>query len=104
MIEGTTTFFTIKQIKKANKEAGYYFFSPDTRRFFNSRILPTVYGGRYFITSERFDSNSPRYYTLREVEPSGYIGTIGPFNQRTRGECIQEIKRLLAKDTANEAT
>ena len=63
--------FSIEDVKRANRDAGYHYFSADTMRFFGSRVLPTVYAGRLFITSERsgFDHYSPRKYTVREFDP-----------------------------------
>jgi hypothetical protein len=60
------TFFTIRQIKQANRAAGQYWFSPATMRFFKSRVLEGVYGGRYFVTSEKGPSGV-RLYSVREV-------------------------------------
>lgn len=56
-----------------------YFFTPDAMRFFNSRVLEGVYYGRYFITSEKFDSNSPRLYTIRMIDEERDIQTVGDF-------------------------
>jgi hypothetical protein len=82
--------FDIDDIKRANAEAGYYFFSEGTLRFFDSRIGSTVYGvwfgtgasrrmgGQYFITSERYSSSAPRGYTVRRYNPADHtIDTIG---------------------------
>lgn len=75
-----TRFQTVAQIKAAHTAAGKFFFSPGAMRFFRSRVLPGVYGGRYFITSEQFVSSegrpSPRQYNVREVSEDGSdIGT-----------------------------
>src|SRR5689334_10441256 len=80
---------TIQQIREANERVGRFFFSPDTMRFFLSRVLPTVYegvGGTYFITSEQFvgsESTGPRRYTVRRAEADGEINTATVFNQLT---------------------
>ena len=54
--------------------AGSHFFDKATMRFFNSRLLPATLtqmdatGDRFrFVTSERFDANSRRSYTVRSV-------------------------------------
>jgi hypothetical protein len=85
----------IENIKKSNAARGFHFFSPDTLRFFSSRIGTTVYGvwhfehknyadqvgGQYFITSERNTMGDyPRLYTVRRFNPvTGNISTIGGF-------------------------
>ena len=54
-------------------------------RFFKSRVGDTVFqgiGGVFFVTSERFDYDSPRKYIVREFIPeTGNIDTIGDFNE-----------------------
>lgn len=71
-----TFYRNIEEIKAANKANGGHFFAPDTIRFFKSRILPRVYGGKYFITSEQ-DYN--RLYTIREVDENGKVSPVGAF-------------------------
>jgi hypothetical protein len=73
------TFFTIQQIKDANKAAGHFFFSPSTMTFFRSRVLRGVIGGHYFITSEQFDASSPRLYTVRRANDDGTIEDASEF-------------------------
>lgn len=77
---GRGPFRNIDMIEAANREAGHHFFEPGTKHFFSSRILPTVYGGRYFVTSERrgFDDYR-RAYTVRVARDSGRIETVGDF-------------------------
>ena len=83
---------TIQDIRTANQRAGRFFFSPDTMRFFKSRVLPTVFegvGGIYFVTSEQFvgsEGAQPRRYTVRRVESSGEINTATVFNQLTKSK------------------
>ena len=81
MNESTMPYhWTMCHIKSYCWNRGSHFFSPDTMRFFKSRIQSNPpYKGRVFVTSERMNWNSPRYYTVRVVEPSGNIRTIGEF-------------------------
>lgn len=53
--------------------AGNYFFSPGALSFFNARVHGDLYGGRFFVTSERCDwgDGHPRYYTVRFVRDNG---------------------------------
>lgn len=61
-------------------------------RFFNSRIESGILKGRFFITSERFDENSPRLFTLREVKSNGEVKTLGEFQEFST---IQDAKEYL---------
>jgi hypothetical protein len=76
-------FKSLDDIKLANERVGY-FFSPDTMRFFSSRISRTVYPnayGTYFVTSERNSEDDDRRYTVRHATPDGFIFTVGEFQQ-----------------------
>lgn len=87
-------FYSIEAIKQANKEVGQHFFDKSTMRFFDSRVCRKVIGN-YFVTSERFDSTSPRRYTLRSVDDRNCIGTIGEFQGfATSCAAYKEARRL----------
>lgn len=83
------TYTSIAQIKYANRQLGHYFFDADTLRFFSSRVHDEVYGGKYFVTSERDDSDAfvsaawggERRYTVRVANADGSIDTVGQFGQ-----------------------
>lgn len=65
-----------------SKHNGHW-FSPDAMRFFRSRVIDEVFCGTqnvYFVSSEQFDHNSPRLFTLRVFNPeTKAIDTIGEF-------------------------
>lgn len=44
---------TLEQFKEFNKSKGYHWFSPDTMRFFRSRVLCFDAITGYFISSEK---------------------------------------------------
>ena len=84
---------TIADVKRLNKETGHYFFSPDTMRFFESRIETSLLKGNYFVTSELAPHDTERKYTLREVDwNSGDINTIGDFYSH---DSIDDAKKAL---------
>ena len=92
-------FGTMADVKEANRAIGHHWFEPSSMRFFRSRVGQTLYGGRYFISSEQFDDQSPRLYTVREVKPDGSIGTVGQFQgHRSRDHALTVIKDLLSVD------
>lgn len=84
-------FKTIDEIIEASQGRGGHFFDRETIEFFGTEIYKTVYGGRYFITSERdkgvsmsdgsvrqaWDGN--RLYTIRVCDDEGFINTVGEF-------------------------
>ena len=76
---------TMADIRRNNKEAGYYFFDKDSMRFWDSRIETGLYKDNTFITSEldyvrKFDAK--RMYTIRRAVDGGIkIETIGYFGQ-----------------------
>ncbi len=56
---------SIDAIKATNRASGGYWFTPDTMRFFRSRIGSRLVDGRFFVTSETPDSGTPRRYSVR---------------------------------------
>jgi len=57
---------SIATIKELNKQAGYYFFSKDTMKFFASKVESKLYKSGYFITSEKTGFSSyNREYKVR---------------------------------------
>jgi hypothetical protein len=92
----TTDFYTVDDVIRASERHAYYFFKKNAKQFFHSRIGQTLYGGRYFVTSEQFDHRSPRLYTIREADYTGKVHTVGIFQQYlTRHTAIAAIQRLL---------
>lgn len=73
---------TIENLKRLNKQNGMFWFSPDTMRFFNSKIESGIIKGEYFISSERRPDESKRRYTVRKVNwENGDIETFSDFMQ-----------------------
>ena len=83
----------------ANRDAGNYWFEPDTMRFFRTRICDggTMHGGRFFVTSEKntgWGYDYPRLYTVRVGNDDATIGTMGSFQQyASRSAAIAAAKR-----------
>jgi len=93
------TFKDIDEIKSAARVLHSHWFDKDTMKFFKSRVGNTVYKGVYFISSEQFDYNSPRLYSIRKVvcENNRFdIQTIGDFQgYNTFSEAVYHIKNYL---------
>lgn len=95
---------SIKNLQYANEKIHHCFFQKATMKFFNSRILHTVYKYNYFITSERFNSriinanpvSFKRLFTIRQSLLNGEVITVGKFQAyKNRREAEKEIKRLI---------
>ena len=86
----------IEAIKMLNKAKGQFFFSPGTMRFFNSKISSNVINDRFFITSERFDDEHPRLFTIRVIDwHTGEIGTHGEFQEYKTAEQAKRVAETL---------
>ncbi len=85
-----TRFDTMTQVKAAFP----VWFSPDTMRFFRSRVGDELYAGRYFISSEKQEYNTPRMYTVREVTNDG-IHSASEFMQYKTWEQARRAVSLL---------
>jgi hypothetical protein len=93
--------FNTDEVARANRSAGFHFFDADTLRFFRSRILPGVVGGRFFVTSEQkgFDASSGRGYSVREFMPDGSIEELGEFNEYSSPAQARRAANRAAKET-----
>lgn len=67
------SFKTIADVRRANREAGQHFFDRDTMHFFSSRVVSSLYAGRYFITAESYPETGRTTYAVREVREDGFI-------------------------------
>jgi hypothetical protein len=95
-MKNLTHYSDIDSIKYDARQNGSHFFDPSAMRFFNSRILPTVYGGRFFITSERFDDATPRAYTVRECL-NGEIRDVSSFQEfASRSAAVAFIRKVVS--------
>ena len=75
---------TMDDVKRFNQEVGNYWFTPETMKFFDSCIESELYRtslGYFFITSEQAFESHSRFFTVRQVQESGSIKTVGSFQQ-----------------------
>lgn len=89
--------FTLRTVRAVNKAAGKHWFSQDSMRFFNSRVFECVYGGRYFVSSERCGRHR-RKYTVRMVDDDGLIHTVGDFQQYATRKQAHAAARAFGKE------
>ena len=93
-------FNSVGEIMDANAAAGQHYFEPDTMRFFKSRVLGDLFGGRYFITSERNSGmmgDHPRMYTVREALPNGHIENASEFQAFSTAAQAKTFAKRLAE-------
>lgn len=97
-------YLEMRDVIHANEDAGGRWFDAGNKRFFRSRIGQTVYqgpGGYYFTTSEQFDDNSPRLYSVRQFDLStGSVSTVGEFQSYATGSAARRAAVRLAKGAA----
>ena len=96
-------FTSIDSIKAANaRSSAPHWFSPISMRFFGTRVSSTIFGGRFFITSEftGFD-RTERAFTVRRANDDGTIETVGEIAQHaTRSKAITAARQA-ARDSQN---
>lgn len=98
-------FKTIDEIKAANAAAGHNWFSPDTMRYWHTRVSGTVYGGRYFVTSD--GPSGERGYTVRHASPDGGVSTARGCTFRefaTRAQAIKRARELATEPDTSSST
>lgn len=92
-------FYTVKQVRQANKAAGLQFFDRGTMRVFASRVGRRVYRGCYFISSERREYDEPRRYTIRRVAEDGHIYTVGDYQAYTSARAARRAIEQLPEES-----
>ena len=94
--------------ERLNERKGFYWFTPGTMRFFNTRISECTFflgdGETFFVTSEQaprsFEGTSasyqaPRMYSVRAINwESGNVRTVGEFQEYSnRNTAVRWAKR-----------
>jgi len=73
-------------------------FDKGTMQWFNSRIESKVIYGRFFISSEQYDDETPRLYTIRYATDQGDIETLGEFQDyKTPAAARTALKKHLGR-------
>lgn len=91
----------IDEIKAANEDTGGHFFDASTMRFFRSRVLEGVYGGRLFVTSEK-SPFGPREYSIRAILDSGDVVTV-PDGRRATARAAKVAAAAMVPDDCGPA-
>lgn len=97
-------YTSIDEIKSAHiAAADGNWFAKDAMRFFNSRIGGVVFPGEdgtYFVSSEKFNDESRRYYTVRFISnhDASMIETVGEFQAHDTLDKAYRQARFYAKN------
>ena len=88
---------TIREIKKANKDAGQHWFDDSTMEFFGTKLDKEVFegpGGTFFVTSEK-PPHGDRRWSVRVFDPeTGGVSTHGQFcGYASRGKARWAARR-----------
>ena len=71
--------YTIKDVIRLNKGAGFYFFDKDTMRFWNSKVESKLISNMFVTSEDNFD-RTKKLYTVRGFDPETYeVETVGDF-------------------------
>lgn len=62
-------FTSIKEIIQLSRENGYTFFNKERQRQYQTRVLPTLYYGRYLITEQVMEGK--KFYSIYKVLKDG---------------------------------
>ena len=102
---------TVEDMRDTAERAGSFFFSPDTMRFFSSRIMsdifPTGLERGYFVTSERDTAGAAwdgvRRYSVRRYNVTRRADGAARFDVDTVGELGEHATRAAALRSARDA-
>lgn len=85
----------IDSVIERNKAAGGNFFEKRTVCYFKNKVLPTLYGGLYFVSYDVMEDGE-KLYTVRKVLASGLIGREGARNGYTsQSAALDAIRDLV---------
>lgn len=88
---------SISDLQRLNEQNGGCWFEPSTMRFFRTRIESGILRGKYFITSDQRDYDTPRKFTARSFDDEGSVGTVGEFHEHdTKQEAIESLDAVTA--------
>lgn len=99
-------FSNIDQIAGLDRETGGHWFSPGAMRWFGSECGWRVWGGRFFVSSEKDATGRAwggvRRYTVRQATYDGgrvRIDTVGEFGEHdTEEHAVVAIMHLLQQE------
>jgi hypothetical protein len=95
---------SVEEIRRANVLLPEYWFEPAELKAWYTVIYPTMYDGRYFVTSEKLGLEEERSWTIRYATNQGSIRTHGDFGDYTSLEsAVAAAEAIVAKNKALRA-
>jgi len=87
---------TMADVKRNNKTSGQSWFSPEAMRFFRTKIESGLLKQKYFVTSEQFEDDFSRLFTIRVYDSKTHqIHTVGDFQgYKTKDEAMEGVSIL----------
>lgn len=87
-------FTDIDQIREAAHRNGETWFDRDVMKLHGSIVYPEVYGGYWFVSSERYPSEKTRHYHVRQVNAYGTVlWAGGTVKHSSKHRAIKAAKR-----------
>lgn len=93
-LDGDGSGLDMDDVRDANRKAGETFFEQSA--WPGSRVSNRLYGGRFFVTSERLGQRGRRY-TVREACPGGVIKTASELGQYGTHSSAHTAARRMAR-------
>ncbi len=95
----TRVGWTLADIRRANRRRGFFFFSPDTIKGFDSRPSPIVHEGTgliYFVDNIKNYDGTARVFHVRPFDPDTcrVLSQVGAFDTEEEAhECAAQQAR-----------
>lgn len=97
------TYRNITEVKRANKAAGRFWFSPATIKCFGARVETPIMDGRFWVESARTYDDEGREYKLVTADDAGEVDYLRTGDSMdilrfpTRTEAIDALVEYIAK-------
>lgn len=87
-------FHTVAEIEAASLKSGDRFFTEKDRRVWKTRVHWGVWGGRYFVVSDKGVDGTGRLYQVKRATDKGVIMSVPGFSMfrtaaRARGAAVK---------------
>jgi hypothetical protein len=98
---------TITEVKRANKSAGRFWFSPETVKYLKSRVESTVFADRFWIESVQNTLDGqviePREYSIAEFDTdTGDISWVSVDYNRVKFTNVKDARAWLLEHLATQ--
>lgn len=96
--KSTVEWWNMDDAVRAHESIGGSWFSGGNKRFFNARWSDFDRHSRTFISSEKYDSDTARLYTVRQFSPDFMsIETVGEFQEHASKRTAERARDRYVK-------